>query len=168
MKRLIAGFIPVLFLSLSAQTVLADDLKIGVIDLERIVQQSPQAVAIQEKLEEQRQTQHQELVSMQEALQEDMESLNRDAITMGPNSRSELENKIREQQLKLQLTDQYQQEVLNLSQNQEMQQLLVQVKEKIDALAQENDYDLILQSDAVPYTASKLDITQLVIDELSK
>jgi len=168
MKRLITGFVAVLFLGSLGYTALADDLKIGVIDLEHIARQSSQAVAIQEKLEQQRQTHQEELMAMQQTLQEDMDSLDSEGIAMASSSRFELENKIRQQQLKLQLTEQFQREVLNLVQNQEMQQLLIHVKEKVDIIAQEQGYDLVMQTDAVPYASSELDITQTVIDELSK
>jgi outer membrane protein len=53
-------------------------------------------------------------------------------------------------------------------QSEERNKILTKVQAAIDAIAKSNGYDLVLERNAAPYAASKLDISGQVISQVSK
>lgn len=53
-------------------------------------------------------------------------------------------------------------------QAEERNKILTKVQAAIDSIAKSNGYDLVLERNAAPYAASKLDISSQVISQVSK
>ena len=53
-------------------------------------------------------------------------------------------------------------------QSEERNKILTKVQAAIDSIAKSNGYDLVLERNAAPYAASKLDISAQVISQVSK
>ena len=53
-------------------------------------------------------------------------------------------------------------------QSEERNKILTKVQAAIDSIAKSNGYDLVLERNAAPYAASKLDISSQVISQVSK
>jgi outer membrane protein len=93
MKR-ISGFLAALVLAISSSVVFAENAKIGVVDLQKIMQTSAQMKQIQAKLEKEFKPRRDKLVAMEEGLKKDMESFKRDSAIMSQSQRKDLEKKI--------------------------------------------------------------------------
>src|SRR3990167_10952535 len=73
---------------------IADSNKIGVVDLQKIMQTAPQMKSIQAKLEKEFKPRRDKLVSMEETLKKDMEHFKRDSAVMNDQQKKDLEKKI--------------------------------------------------------------------------
>ena len=156
-----------LSLMLGMGTAAAEKLKIGVVDIQQILQQAPQVKTINERLEKKYNNRQQEIVKLQEALKKNMEKLERDGAILSVAEKNTLEENIVTQRRDLQRKGQDYQQDLGREQNQEMQQFFALVKAEIDKVAKKEKYDLILQKDGVPYANDDVDVTAQVMKHLS-
>ncbi|KTD15905.1 OmpH family outer membrane protein [Legionella israelensis] len=166
MKRLSLLFIA-LVLSFSGTSVFANWSKIGVVDLQKIIQTSPQMKNIQEKLEKEFKPRRDKLVSMETELKNDMEKFKRDASVMSEAQKKELQTKIIDAQKKFEREGQQYQQELSTAHNKAMEGLYNKVRDAIAKVAKDQKYDLILQKDAAPYSVQQLDVTDKVVEEIS-
>ncbi len=162
MKRL-SAMVMVLVFSVTG-TAYADWAKIGVVDLQKIMQASPEMKATQQKLEKEFKPRRDKLMAMEESLKKDMEKFKRDSAVMSESQKQALQKKIMTAQQEFEREGQKYQQELSAEHNKAMQDLYGKVKDAIAKLAENKKYDLILQKDAAPYSASKLDVT----DEVQK
>ncbi|MCC5791973.1 MAG: OmpH family outer membrane protein [Legionellaceae bacterium] len=165
MKRIMMALF-VLFASLFSVSAFADAASIAVVDLQKIMQTTPKMQVIQQKLEKDFSPRREKLVKMEEVLKNDMEKLNRDAAVLSNTEKKDLQKKIMESRQKFEQDGQAYQQELNTAHNKAMQSLYDEVSKIIAAIAVKQKYDLVLQKDAAPYSASKLDITAQVLEQL--
>jgi outer membrane protein len=165
MKRMIKGFVPVLMLFFCT-SVLAESATIGVVNIQKIMQSAPEVKVVREKLEKEFKPRQENLMGMEQSLKADMDKLKRDASIMSKSQKSTLEQKIMQSKRNLERKGQDYQQDLNMAQNQSMEKVFVKVRKAIDSVAKEKGYDIVLQSDSVPYNSSKVDITDSVLKNL--
>ena len=166
MKRL--GVFCVAFL-LSVVSVIgfADGTKIGVVDLQKIMQTSTQMKAIQEKLEKQFKPRRDALVAMEDGLKKDMELFKRDSTVMSQSQRKDLEKKIVGVQQQFEREGQQYQQELSTAHNEAMEEFYNKIRAAISKVAQTEKYDLVFQKDAAPFSAEQLDVTARVMKEIN-
>ena len=92
MKKM--GGVLVAFLLAMSSNAFSDGTKIGVVDLQKIMQTSTQMKGIQEKLEKEFKPRRDKLVAMEEGLKKDMEKFKRDTAIMSQTQRKDLEKQI--------------------------------------------------------------------------
>lgn len=143
----------------------AEDLNIGVVNLPRLVTESPQAKRARENMEGQFAERMQELQERREKLQSDVERLKRDGSVMSQEARQKLEDSIRDQQRRLRLAQEEYNEDVQRAEQKEMQSLRGDIREVIDTFARENGYDLII-GDAILYAGEKVDLTDKILERL--
>jgi outer membrane protein len=141
------------------------DLKIGVVQYARLMQESPQAKAAQEALRNEFAGKQKELQSQDQALKTKEESLSRDQATMTPEQRSQVEKQLREGRRDLSLKVNEYQDDFNARQNEELSKLQKTLVEEVQAYAQAQKFDLVL-ADGVIFTSPVLDITPQVLAAL--
>ena len=165
MKRLglLVGFI----FAMSIGSVFADGVKVGIVDLQKIMQTSPQMKVIQQKLEKDFKPRRDKLVAMEETLKKDMEKFKRDDAVMSEAQKKELEKKIiASQQMFEREGQQYQQE-LSTAHNEAMEGLYTKIRTAIKKVAEMKKFDIILQKDAAPYSVDTLDVTPEVMKNIA-
>lgn len=170
MKKLLTSLMLTTLLSLTAGSALAAEapLKIGVIDLQKIMQKSSQVIAIGNQLEKRFKPKQQSILAARKALQEEAEKSNRNSATMSDVDRTKLQNKIIADKANLQSSEiSYQQEV-NAAQTQEMQKFMKHLQEVLNQVAKNGNYTLIMvkQGIGIPYVDQRLDITDTVLASL--
>jgi outer membrane protein len=138
------------------------NLKIGVVSLNRLVEQSAGFAAAQKKLEEEFGPRQRDLQAMQQRLRDQQERFQRDAPVMGEEERTTLERQIRDGQRELQRTNNEMVEDLNLRQQEEMGKLQRDAIEAAQRYARDQKYDLVL-ADGVLFGSSAVDITDAVL-----
>ncbi len=144
----------------------ADGTKIGVVDLQRIMQIAPQMKVIQEKLEKDFRPRRDKLVAMEDELKKDMQRFKRDSTVLSADQKKDLEKKIVISQQTFEREGQQYQQELSTAHNEAMEDLYARIRKAIDGVAKEEKYDVILQKDAAPYSGSQLDVTDKVLKNI--
>lgn len=166
MKRFVGAVITSMLI-LSSTNALADGTKIGVVDLQKIMQTSVQMKAIQDKLEKEFKPRRDKLVSMEEELKKDMEKFKRDSSVLSQAKRKELERKIVTTQQQFEREGQQYQQELSTAHNEAMEDFYNKIRAAIAKVAESDKYDIVLQKDAAPFSADKLDVTARVMKEIN-
>lgn len=166
MKR-VGGVLVALMLALGSINVFADGAKIGIVDLQKIMQTAPQMKAIQEKLEKEFKPRRDKLVAMEEALKKDMEKFKRDATVMSQTQKKDMEKKIVTTQQQFEREGQQYQQELSTAHNEAMEEFYNKIRASIAKVASADQYDVVLQKDAAPFSSDKLDVTAKVLKEIS-
>lgn len=166
MKRLCRILIA-LTMSIGFFNVYADGLNIAVVDLQKIMQTSNQMKSIQQKLEKDFKPRRDKLVAMEDGLKQDMEKFKRDSSVLSDSQKKELEKKILATQQTFEREGQQYQQELSAAHNEAMEDLYSKIRKAISKVAETEKYDMVLQKDAAPFSAEKLDITSKVMKEIS-
>lgn len=166
MKR-VCGVLIALIFTMGSAVAVADGTKIGVVDLQKIMQTSTQMKGIQEKLEKTFKPRRDKLVAMEEGLKKDMEKFKRDNSVLSQNQRKDLEKKIVATQQQFEREGQQYQQELSTAHNESMEEFYTKVRAAIAKVAETDKYDVVLQKDAAPFSADKLDVTAKVMQEIS-
>jgi outer membrane protein len=141
------------------------ELKIGVVQYARLMQESPQAKAAQEALRGEFAGKQKELQTQQAALKGKEEALQKNAATMSVDQRNGTEKELRDGNRELQARVQEYQDDFNARQNQELSKLQKALVEEVQNYAQSEKFDLVL-ADGVIFTNPSLDITPQILAAL--
>src|SRR5579862_4883277 len=160
----VAGVAGVLGLVAAAAPAWAD-LKIGVIQYARLMQESPQAKAAQDALRAEFAGKQKELQTQQAALKSKEDNLQRDQGTMSVEQRNAIERDVRDGNRELSLKANQFQDDFNARQNEELSKLQKMLVEEVQNYAQGQKFDLVL-ADGVIFAAPVLDITPQVLSGL--
>ena len=138
------------------------DIKIGVVNASRLLQESPQAKAVQEALRNEFAPKQRELAAQQAALKAKQEKYEKDAPTMSADQRAKAEKEIRDgnREYSQKATDF--QEDANSRQNEELSRLQSAIVAEVQSYALSQKYDLVL-TEGVVYATNALDITAQVL-----
>jgi outer membrane protein len=166
MKR-VTGILIALVLSVSGFNAFADGAKIGVVDLQKIMQTSSQMKTIQQKLENDFKPRRDKLLAMEEGLKQDMEKFKRDSTVLSDSQKKELEKKIVGIQQNFEREGQQYQQELSAAHNEAMEELYSKIRKAIAKVADTDKYDIVLQKDAAPFSSEKLDITDSVLKQIA-
>ncbi|MFA5959919.1 MAG: OmpH family outer membrane protein [Tatlockia sp.] len=166
MKR-VCGILVTLMLSVMSFSVCADNAKLGIVDLQKIMQTSSQMKAIQQKLEKDFKPRRDKLVAMEEGLKQDMEKFKREGAVMSSAQKKDLEKKIFTVQQTFEREGQQYQQELSTAHNEAMEELYTKIRKAIAKVAEADSYDVVLQKDAAPYSSERFDITSKVIEQIS-
>jgi outer membrane protein len=139
------------------------NLKIGVVSIARLIEQSPQSESVTKKLTDEFGPRQRDIAAMQQRLKTQSETFQRDAPVMGEEERTSLERQIRDGQRELERTQNEYLEDLNLRRNEELGKLQREVVEKAQAYARAQQYDLLLEASNVIFASTAVDITEAVI-----
>jgi outer membrane protein len=141
------------------------DLKIGVVNYSKLMQESPQAKAAQDALRGEFAGKQKELQTQQQSLKSKEDSLQRDSATMTADQRTAAERDVRDGNRELQLKVQQYQDDFNARQNEELSKLQKTLVEEVQNFAQAQKFDLVL-ADGVIFAAPVLDVTPQVLSAL--
>ena len=154
------GLALVLAAALAAPAALAAaPTKVAVVDLNRVVAESPQGRAAIEKLNAERTEKQRELVSQQKDLRALEERLNRDGAIMSESERADVESRYRTLRQRIERRAAEIDEDLNARRQDELTRVQRVVLNEIRNFAKENQYDVVL-GPGVVYAAPETDITE--------
>lgn len=144
------------------------DMKIGVLDLNKVMMSSPQVSSLQAQLKKQFDPRGQEITKMEKSIQGDIDKYNKDSPHMKSDELKKAQDKIIAEQKSLQdLQGNFQRDLM-AAQNQSMQTILQKVETVTKTVAENNKLDLIMLKVSVAYSDPKLDVTDQVIAEMKK
>lgn len=139
-------------------------MKIGFVNGQRVINESPQAIKAKKKIEKEFEKRDQELQKMAKQLQGMQEDMEKNATVMSESARHAKEREFNDLNRDFQRKQREFREDLNLRQNEEMASIYENVNKIIKKVAESEKFDLIVQ-EAV-YFSPKIDITDKVIKAL--
>jgi len=163
MTRRISAWTGLLTAALLAGPVHAQttEMRIGVVNVARLLEQAPQAQAAMNALQQEFAPRQRDIVTIQRALQEKQQTYDRDGQVMGEVERLSLEREIRDQQRDLEREQNDYLEDLNIRRNEELGKLQRSLLQQVQTHARNAGYDLVVAD--VLYYSSAIDITDEVL-----
>jgi len=141
------------------------DLKIGVVQYARLMQESPQAKVAQDALRTEFAGKQKELQGQQAALKAKEEALTKDEATMTPDQLAKAQKELRDGNRELSQKVTEFQDDLNGRQNEELSKLQKALVEEVQNYALAQKFDLVL-ADGVIFASPVLDITPQILTAL--
>ena len=149
----------------AAQAALAQsDVKVGFVNLDRILRDAAPAVRAQKKIEAEFSKRDQELARLADQLKRLQEQMEKNAVTMSETDRRNRERDLGEQSREFQRKQREFREDLNQRRNEELAAVLDRANKVVRQIAEAEKFDLILQ-EAV-FASPRIDITEKVIKAL--
>ena len=161
MKR----FLPILLMlfMMAAVPAMAQQLRVGYVDMKQVLDNAPQVLAGREKLDLEFRPRN-ETIEFQERQVQTMD----DRLQMGDlteDARTRLDRELREMRRNVNRQKEDLRDELSFRRTEEVQKLEEQINLAVQEIARDNGYDLILSSPVI-YADPSLDITQLILDQL--
>ncbi len=145
----------------------AENMRIGVVNLARLLDESPQARSAMGALQEEFAPRQRELVSKQTELKDKQDQLQRDLEVMGPEERRSAERDLRNDERELARRQNEYLEDLNLRRNEELGKLQRELLREVQTYASQANFDLVL-GDGVMFASQAVDITAQVLEGLEE
>jgi outer membrane protein len=139
------------------------NLKVGVVNIARLIEQSPQYATVSKKLEDEFGPRQRDLTAMQTRLRTQSETFQRDSPVMAEAERANLERQIRDGQRELQRTENEYLEDLNLRRNEELEKLQREVLTRANEYARAQKFDLLLSNQTIIFASTAVDVTEAVL-----
>lgn len=152
-------------LLLLTTSVLAQEFKLGFVNLDRIIKEAVPARNAQSKLEQEFSKREKDLQDLGSSIKSQAEKLEREAPTLSESQRMSRQKSLVELDRDFQRKRREFQEDLNARRNEELQQVIERANRVVKQVADAEKYDLILQ-EAV-YVNPRHDLTDKVIKALN-
>lgn len=144
---------------------LAQDLKIGVVNPSRLLEEAPQAKVALSKLEKEFAARDNKLLKEQKAIKQDEEKLARDGAIMSEAARRKLERDILSRKRDLRRALDELREDRTFRSNEERGKLLRYVNDAITEVGKQEKYDLILY-EGIAFANPNIDLTGMILKRL--
>lgn len=145
----------------------AAELKIGYVQVDKILQEAPQTAESGKKLEKEFSPRTQELERMQKQIRDQESALDKNSLTMSETERRNKERDISNLKIEFQRKQRELREDVNLRKNEELGSLQDRINKAVTSVAETEGYDLVVYS-GVAYASKKVDITDKVLKSLGK
>ena len=140
----------------------AQDMKIGVVSLQALIERAPQTKSAMDALQEEFAPRQRELVAKQKEYEELAAKAQKDFAVMGETERRNAEKDLRDLQREVTRLQNELREDLNLRQNEEYGLLQRAMLKEVQDYAQQQSYDLIV-GDGVLFVSNSVNITEEVL-----
>lgn len=161
-RFVIALMVGMLFVQAGAN---AQQLKIGFVNVGRLIAESPQAASAMESLQQEFAPRQREVIALQNKFKEQQEQIQRDLEVMGPDERRNAERDLRKEERELARIQQEFTEDINLRRNEELGKLQRELLSEVQTFSRQAGYDLVV-SDGVLFASEAIDITEQVLSGL--
>lgn len=145
----------------------AQEIKIGVVNTEKILRESVPAIIAQKKIEKEFLVYDERIKKMASQISVLQEQLERNDKSIAEERRTK-ERELANISRQYQRAQQQMREDLSMRQNEEYSLILERVNKAIRNIAEKEDYDLILQLQDSVYRSQRIDITNQVIKALAE
>ena len=161
MKKYIAL---VLFLIFNT-SIASAEVKIGFVEIQKILKGAPQTVAANKKLEKEFTKRTAKLKKAVKKINAKEKEFKKDRMTMSESDRAKTQREIQALKIDAQRTEREVREDIDLRRREEIAKVQKQVNVAVEKVAKEQNYDLVLYQ-GVAYAGKKVDITDIVIKAL--
>ena len=161
MKKILKALI----LFLIAFSINAEELKIGIVDVNKILKDAPQTLSANKKLEKEFSARTEKLKSKISTLQADEKKYQKESLTMSDDQRDKAEKGLQQRRIDIQRNERELREDMDLRRREEIGDLQEKINVTIDKIAADEKYDLILYN-GIAFASDKVDITKQIIKSL--
>ncbi len=152
--------------SLSA-SIGAAELKVGYVQVDKILQEAPQTAESGKKLEREFSPKSQELERMQKQIRDIEAALDKEGVTLSETERRNKERDASNLKIEFQRKQRELREDINLRKNEELASLQDRINAAVKTVSEADGYDLVVYG-GVAYASKKIDITDKVLKLLGK
>jgi len=152
----------VLILFLVAFNINAEELKIGIVDVNKILKEAPQTISANKKLEKEFSSRTEKLKAKISTLQTDEKKYQKESLTMSDDQREKAEKSLQQRRIEIQRSERELREDMDLRRREEIGDLQDKINVTIDKIALDEKYDLILYN-GIAFASDKVDMTQKII-----
>nr|WP_277756361.1 molecular chaperone Skp [Rosenbergiella nectarea] len=152
-------------LALAASAAQAAD-KIAVVNVSNIFQQLPQRATVAKQLENEFKGRATDLQAQERAIQAQMQNLQRNGSTMKASERSSLEKDIMAKRQSFENKAQAFEQDNRRRQMEERNKILSNIQTAVKKVADDEGYDVVLDTNSVAYAANSKDITADVLKQV--
>ena len=145
----------------------AAELKVGYVQVDKILQDAPQTAESGKKLEREFSPRSQELDRMAKQIKELESALDKDGLTISETERRNKERDVQNIKIEFQRKQRELREDINLRKNEELGSLQDRINKAVQSVSEAEGYDLVVYS-GVAYASKKIDITDKVLKLLGK
>lgn len=145
----------------------AADIKIGVIDMQFVLSKAPQVKTINENVQKQFKERYDALAAMQKKGTDLQEKVKRDAMTLTNVQKLEINRELQELDSDFKMKQTFLQEDINIANKQEQVKVMRKIQQAIAKVAADENFDLILKTDAAVHASSAINISDKVITIIS-
>lgn len=156
----------ILLLGFSAYSVNAEEIKIGFVNVPRILENAPQAAQAKKDLEKEFAPRDKKLVAMQKKLKKLEGKMLTDGDVMSQSDQKKKEREIISLKRDARRAQEEFREDFNIRRNEELAKLQKVVFEAIQSLAKEKNYDLLV-TDGVVFASERIDVTAEIESKLN-
>ena len=143
------------------------DLKVGFVQVDKILQEAPQTIESNKKLEKEFSARTDKLKADVKSLKERESSFSKDALTMKESERESKEKSLSQLRVDVQRKERELREDINIRRNEELGGLQEQINKAVTSVAKAESFDLVLYN-GVAYASEKIDITDKILKSLGK
>ena len=155
-----------LVLGLLMPPMVSAQIKIGFVDVAKVLDTAPQEEAARIRLEKEFAPRDRELLQQQRKVRSEEDRLVKNGAIMASSERNDLEAEIRRLKRELRRTQEEFREDYNLRRSQELSKLQREVIEVIQTMGRDESYDVIVTTGVV-FAGERVDITERVIERLN-
>ena len=141
--------------------------KIGYVDMDELINKSPQILAAREKLTAEFQSQYDALRDKEADLEKLEQHITRDGPIMTPDELSKLQERARLLERQIRRFKEDLKDAISIRNSQILDEIQDKLKATVSAYAQENDYDAILIN-AILYVSEEVDLTDEILQRLQE
>ena len=143
------------------------ELKVGFVQVDKILQEAPQTIESNKKLEKEFSSRTDKLKADVKALKERESSFSKDALTMKDSERGTKEKSLSQLRVDVQRVERELREDINIRRNEELGGLQEQINKAVTSVSKAEGFDLVLYN-GVAYASEKIDITDKILKSLGK
>lgn len=144
----------------------AAELKIGYVQVDKILKEAPQTAESGKKLEREFSPRSLELNKMQKQIAAIESDLDKEALTLSDSDRRSKQRKASNLKIEFQRKQRELREDINIRKNEELSILQDRINDAVKAVSEADNYDLVMYG-GVAYASTKIDITDKVLKLLS-
>lgn len=146
---------------------LAVELKVGYVQVDKILQEAPQTAESGKKLEREFSPRSQELERTQKQIRDIETTLDKEGVTLSETERRNKERDVSNLKVEFQRKQRELREDINLRKNEELSVLQDRINKAVQSVSEADGYDLVVYG-GVAYASKKIDITDKVLKLLGK
>ncbi len=163
MKFKSLAFVTLFLVNVSAYA----DLKVGFVQVDKILQEAPQTIESNKKLEKEFSSRTDKLKADVKTLKDKEAAFSKDALTMKESERDAKEKSLSQLRVDVQRKERELREDINIRRNEELGGLQEQINKAVTSVAKAESFDLVLYN-GVAYASEKIDITDKILKSLGK
>jgi outer membrane protein len=161
------SFLAVVLILIFNVSNLTAEVKIGFVEIQKILKNAPQTVTANKKLEKEFTKRTAILKKAVKVIQAKETKFRKDSMTMSDKDRAKVQKEVQALKIDAQRTEREVREDIDLRRREEIAKVQKLVNVAVENVAKEQGYDLVLYQ-GVAYAGKKVDITDVVIKALGK